>query len=104
MAKSQVAPRLGAQSSAQTDQETFDTSASVAVSFTDEPSSSTTTAAASLDSSATLAALAATTETTVASAATVDLGAILKAAMTGGYLAHLTGASYTVTSSIVIKS
>jgi hypothetical protein len=103
MAKSQVAPRLGAQSSAQTDEETFDISASVAVSFTDEPSNSTTATEASLDASATLTALAATTETTLASATTADLGAILKAAMAGGYLAHLTGPSYTVTSSIVIN-
>jgi hypothetical protein len=103
MAKGWVAPRLGAQSKVQTDDETFDTAVSVAVSFTDEPSSSTTATEASLDTSATLNAPAAPTETTVASAPTVDLGAILKGAMAGGYLAHLTGASYPVTSSIVIN-
>ena len=103
MPKGQVAPRLGARSNAQTDDEIFDASASVAVSFTDEPSTSTTTAEASLDTSSTFAVSAASMETAVTSAAIADLGAILKAAMAGGYLAHLTGPSYTVTSSIIIN-
>ena len=103
MPKGQVAPRLGARSNAQTDDEIFDASASVAVSFTDEPSTSTTTAEASLGTSSTFAVSAASMETAVTSAAIPDLGAILKAAMAGGYLAHLTGQSYTVTPPIVIN-
>jgi hypothetical protein len=100
MPKGQAAPRPGARSNVQTDDEHFDASASVAVSFTDEPSTSTITAGSSPDTSSTFAV---TMEATVMSAATADLGAILTAAMAGGYLAHLTGPSYTVTSSIIIN-
>lgn len=103
MPKGQAAPRLGIRSNAQTDDEIFDASASVAVSFADEPSTSTITAESSLDTPSTFAVTAVTMEATVTSAVTADLGATLKAAMAGGYLAHLTGPSYTVTSSIIIN-
>ena len=69
MPKGQAAPRLGARSNAQTDDEIFNASASVAVSFTDEPSTSTTTAESSLDTSSTFAVSAASMETAVTSAA-----------------------------------
>src|SRR5215207_5057098 len=103
MAKLQASQRLATRSSAQTDDDSFEASASLAVSFIDEPSTSTTTAGGLLDTSSILVASATAAETTVTSATTVDLGAVLKAAMAGGYLAHLTGPSYTVTSSIVIN-
>ncbi|MBI2735833.1 MAG: right-handed parallel beta-helix repeat-containing protein [Rhodospirillales bacterium] len=110
MAAFQAPQRPAVRSNAQTDDEASDASASPAVGFTDEPSHSTTTTGVSLDASspvtatvgdATMAALAVAAETTASAA--VDLGAALQAAMAGGYLAHLTGPSYTVTSSIVIN-
>ena len=118
MADVQSPQRPAVQSSVQTDDEFSD--ASVAVGFTDEPSNSTTTNSTTTNSTTTtgvtldmsspltaavsdttMTALATTAETIASTA--VDFGAALQAAMAGGYLAHLTGPSYTVTSSIVIN-